>query len=108
MKATSVVTDEPIRLSPRSRFRAAMILAMAADALHLLMTCWISQSQPCWSPARLALGISASIRCRTRARSRFGSFLDAGGHQHLSQVEADHDHHSRNSGAAPGAAKATR
>ena len=37
MKATSVVTDEPIRLSPRSRFRAAMILAMAADALQIFV-----------------------------------------------------------------------
>jgi len=32
-------------------------------------------------PARVALGISASIPCRTRARSRLGSFLDDGGHQ---------------------------
>jgi len=37
VKATSVVTDEPIRLSPRSRFRAAMILAMAADALQIFV-----------------------------------------------------------------------
>ncbi len=37
MKATSVVTEEPIRLSPRSRFRAAMILAMAADALQIFV-----------------------------------------------------------------------
>ena len=37
MKATSVVTDEPIRLSPRSRFQAAMILAMAADALQIFV-----------------------------------------------------------------------
>jgi len=37
VKATSVVTDEPIRLSPRSRFQAAMILAMAADALQIFV-----------------------------------------------------------------------
>ena len=37
MKATSVVTDEPIRLSPRSRFQAAMILAIAADALQIVV-----------------------------------------------------------------------
>ena len=37
MKATSVVNNEPIRLSPRSRFRAAMILAMAADALQIFV-----------------------------------------------------------------------
>jgi hypothetical protein len=37
VKATPVVTDEPIRLSLRSRFRAAMILAMAADALQIFV-----------------------------------------------------------------------
>ena len=37
MKATSVVTDEPIRLSPRSRFQVAMILAMAADAPQIFV-----------------------------------------------------------------------
>src|SRR5437868_11711998 len=34
---TSVVTDETIRLSPRLRFQAAMILAMAADALQIFV-----------------------------------------------------------------------
>jgi uncharacterized protein len=38
VKATSVVTEEPIRLSPRSRFRAAMILAMAA--MHFKFLCF--------------------------------------------------------------------
>src|SRR5256884_9968842 len=37
MKATAVVTEHPILLSPRSRFRAAMILAMAADALQIFV-----------------------------------------------------------------------
>ena len=31
------MTEDPIPLSPRSRFRAAMILAMAADALQILV-----------------------------------------------------------------------
>ncbi len=31
------MTEDPITLSPRSRFRAAMILAMAADALQILV-----------------------------------------------------------------------
>src|SRR5437667_2405381 len=35
MKATAVVTEDPISLSPRSRFRTAMILALAADALQI-------------------------------------------------------------------------
>jgi len=37
MKATAVVTEDPILLSPRSRFRAAMVLAMAADALQIFV-----------------------------------------------------------------------
>src|ERR1700688_2247230 len=35
MKATAVVTEDPVALSPRTRFRAALILAMAADALQI-------------------------------------------------------------------------
>ena len=35
MKATAVVTEDPVPLSPRTRFRVAMILAMAADALQI-------------------------------------------------------------------------
>src|SRR5207247_8386393 len=37
MKAAPAVTEHPISLSPRSRFRAAMILAMAADALQIFV-----------------------------------------------------------------------
>src|SRR5213593_3449154 len=37
MKAAPAVTEDPIPLSPRTRFRAAMILAMAADALQILV-----------------------------------------------------------------------
>ena len=37
MKATAVVTEDPVPLSPRTRFRAAMILAMAADALQIFV-----------------------------------------------------------------------
>src|ERR1700694_5831374 len=37
MKATAVVTEDPVPLSPRSRFRAAMILAMAADAVQIFV-----------------------------------------------------------------------
>jgi len=35
MKATVVVTEDPVPLSPRTRFRVALILAMAADALQI-------------------------------------------------------------------------
>src|SRR5213596_503636 len=37
MKGAPAVTEHPILLSPRSRFRAAMILAMAADALQIFV-----------------------------------------------------------------------
>src|SRR5712692_11188811 len=37
MKADAAMTEDPILLSPRSRFRAAMILAMAADALQIFV-----------------------------------------------------------------------
>jgi hypothetical protein len=37
VKATRVVTDEPLPLSLRSRFQAAMILAIAADALQIFV-----------------------------------------------------------------------
>ena len=36
MKATALVTEDPVPLSPRTRFRVALILAMAADALQIL------------------------------------------------------------------------
>jgi hypothetical protein len=35
MKATAVVTEDQVPLSPRTRFRIALILAMAADALQM-------------------------------------------------------------------------
>jgi len=117
MKADAAITEDPIPLSPRSRFRAAMILAMAADALQIVVFPLFAEGA--LSPADDVLdvavaavlvhllgwhwGISASIPCRTRARSRSGSLLDACGRQRLSQVEADHDHHRRNSRPAPGA-----
>ena len=37
MKATSVVNDEPLPLSPRTGFRIAMVVAMAADALQIFV-----------------------------------------------------------------------
>jgi hypothetical protein len=35
MKSTVVVTEDPVPLSPRTRFRVALVLAMAADALQI-------------------------------------------------------------------------
>jgi hypothetical protein len=37
MKVPPAVTEDSIPLSPRSRFRAALILAMAADALQIFV-----------------------------------------------------------------------
>ena len=37
MKAHAAITEDPTPPSPRSRFRAAMILAMAADALQIFV-----------------------------------------------------------------------
>src|SRR2546428_10495073 len=37
MKAHAAITEDPPPLSPRSRFRAAMILAVAADALQIFV-----------------------------------------------------------------------
>jgi len=37
MSADPTVTEDPILLSPRWRFRAALILAMAADALQIFV-----------------------------------------------------------------------
>jgi hypothetical protein len=37
MKAAPAATENSISLSPRSRFRAALVLAMAADALQIIV-----------------------------------------------------------------------
>jgi hypothetical protein len=37
MRAFAVVSDDPIPLSPRSRFQIAMLLAIAADALQIFV-----------------------------------------------------------------------
>ena len=37
MKAASIIAEDPLTLSTRSRFRAAMILAMTADALQIFV-----------------------------------------------------------------------
>jgi len=37
MKAGAAMTDDPVSLSARSRFRTAMILAVVADALQLIV-----------------------------------------------------------------------
>jgi len=58
MKAAPVITEEPISLSPRSRFQAAMILAMAADALQIFVFPLFAEGA--WSPADDVLDIAVA------------------------------------------------
>ncbi|HKN36698.1 MAG TPA: hypothetical protein VJX16_25935 [Terriglobales bacterium] len=51
-----VTTDEPIPISPRTRFRIAMILAMAADALQIFVFPLFAEGA--WSPAEDILDIA--------------------------------------------------
>src|SRR5713226_482216 len=37
MKEASALTEDPVPISPRTRFRAAMVLAMMADALQIVV-----------------------------------------------------------------------
>src|SRR5947208_1398992 len=76
MKEASVLREEPILLSPRSRFRAAMILAMAADALQIFVFPLFAEGalspaddvldvagrRRAGKPARVAVGIPARSR----------------------------------------------
>lgn len=38
MKTASILSEDPLTLSPRSRFRAAMILAVTADAFQIFVS----------------------------------------------------------------------
>src|SRR5437879_4025077 len=110
MKATAVVTEDPTPLSPRSRFQAAMILAMAADALQIFVFPLFAEGALSPADDVLDLAVAAVLVhllgwhleflpafLAERARSRFGSFLDDGCHQRLPQMETDHNHRRRNS-----------
>src|SRR5947208_17175428 len=61
MKATAVVTEDPISLSPRSRFRAAMILAMAADALQIFVFPLFAEGALSPADDVLDLGVAALL-----------------------------------------------
>src|SRR3989442_1616485 len=69
MKAAPAVTEHPIPLSPRSRFRAAMILAMAADALQIVVFPLFAEGA--LSPADDVLDLAvAAVLVRVRQRMR--------------------------------------
>src|SRR2546428_1330115 len=59
MKATAVVTEDPTPLSPRSRFQAAMILAMAADAVQIFVFPLFAEGA--LSPADDVLDIAVAV-----------------------------------------------
>src|SRR2546425_5302914 len=61
MKAASVLREEPILLSPRSRFRAAMILAMAADALQIFVFPLFAEGALSPADDVLDLGVAALL-----------------------------------------------
>jgi len=61
MKATAVVTEDPISLSPRTRFRAAMILAMAADALQIFVFPLFAEGALSPADDVLDLGVAAVL-----------------------------------------------
>ena len=67
-----------------------MILAIAADALQIFVF------------PLFAEGALSPAGCRTCARSRFGSVLDACGRQRLPQMEANGNHRIRTSSWALG------
>src|SRR5438128_11016606 len=85
------MTEDANALSPRSRFRAAMILAMSADALQIFVFPLFAEGA--LSPADDVLDVLVagvvvhllgwhweflpSIRCRTRAGRRSGPVLGA-------------------------------
>src|SRR3989441_12364333 len=110
MKAAPAVTEHPILLSPRSRFRAAMILAMAADALQIFVFPLFAEGALSPADDVLDLAVAAvlvhllgwhweflpAFAAELVPGVEFGSLLDAGGHQRLSQMEADHDPRRRN------------
>src|SRR2546422_10567627 len=58
MKTAAAITEELIPLSPRTRFRAAMILAMAADALQIFVFPLFAEGA--LSPADDALDIAVA------------------------------------------------
>ncbi len=110
MKATAVVTEDPIPLSPRTRFRAAMILAMAADALQIFVFPLFAEGALSPADDVLDIAVAAVLVHLLGWHWEFlpaflaevvpgvdGSLLDACCPQCLSQMEADHDHHRRKS-----------
>lgn len=55
------VTDDRIPVSPRSRFRAAVILAMAADALQIFVFPWFAEGALSPADDMLDLAVAAVL-----------------------------------------------
>jgi hypothetical protein len=115
------MTDNTIVISPGPRFRTAMVLAILADALQVVVFPLFVAGAA--SPADDILDFATgtvmvhllgwhweflpSFLGKLGARSRLGSFLDDGGRQCLSEVEADCGRRRRDSGAESGAERPT-
>jgi hypothetical protein len=58
MKADATVTEDLLPLSPRWRFQAALILALAADALQIIVFPLFAEGA--WSPADDVLDVAVA------------------------------------------------
>jgi hypothetical protein len=96
-----------ITISPGPRLRAAIVLAIIADALQIVVFPLFVEGAESPADDVLDLGIGAVLIYLLGwhweflpsfvARSRFGSFLDVGGCKRLSKTETNRGHHGRNS-----------
>ena len=97
------MTDEPIKISQRTRFQVAMILAIVADALQFVFLPLFVEGAESPADDILDLGVGAalfsllgwhweflpSLLAKLVTRSRLGPVLDAGGCKRLSEIEAN-------------------
>jgi hypothetical protein len=109
------VIDAIVKISPRSRLRAATTIAIIADALQILVFPLFVAGAASPADDTLDLGVGAVlslllgwhweflpvVSCQTRPGRRFGSTLDVGRRKRLPQIKANPGHHRRNSRRSP-------
>jgi hypothetical protein len=87
------MTDDKITISPGPNFMAAMILALAADALQLVVFPMFVEGAASPADDVLDLGVGAMmvhlILCQTHPRRRPGSVVDTRCSERLPQGQAD-------------------